>query len=104
MFADVDSVHVALGIIMLLVLVASNKLLEVSGRLTRLERKMDALLSHHNITPPEMSERVQALAKDPNLKIAAIKALRLQANLGLVEAKNWVESYYAQVLNGPKIA
>ena len=96
MIADVDSVHVALGIIMLLVLVASNKLLEVSSRQTRLERKVDALLNHHNITPPEMSVRVQALANDPNLKIAAIKALREETGMGLAEAKAQIEAFSAQ--------
>ena len=93
MIADVDSVHVGLGVIMMMVLAATITLLEVRGRLTRLDRKVDALLSHHNITPPEISERVQALAKDPNLKIEAIKALREETGMGLADAKAQIEAF-----------
>ena len=88
--AVVDSAYVLLGIVIFLLLVAAN---EFYSRGTRLERKMDALLKHHNITPPEMSGRVKALAKDPNMKIEAIKALREETGMGLADAKAQIEAF-----------
>ena len=69
------------------------------ARLARLERKIDAILRHLNITyvdpasPEGLSEEVQNLANDPAKKIQAIKLHREQTGLGLKEAKDAVEAY-----------
>ena len=62
--------------------------------LSRIERKLDALLQHHGIElPSKMSPEVQRLSADPNQKIAAIKLHREQTGLGLAEAKAEVEAF-----------
>ena len=60
--------------------------------LRRLERKLDALLKHQGIQVPSEAE---TLAKDPNMKIAAIKLYREEhPGVGLAEAKAKVEEIY----------
>lgn len=61
---------------------------------SRLERKLDALLRHHGVQmpPSRLSPEVQLLAKDPTKKIAAIKLHRQQnPGLSLADAKAEVE-------------
>ena len=71
-------------------------------RLSRLERKVDAILGHLNIefadpTSPEgLSRDVQLLADDPNKKIEAIRLHREETGLGLKDAKLAVEAYRAR--------
>jgi ribosomal protein L7/L12 len=61
----------------------------------RLERKLDALLKHHGLELPSgMSFDVQQLARNPALKIAAIKLHREDhPGLGLAEAKAEIEAF-----------
>jgi ribosomal protein L7/L12 len=60
--------------------------------LRRLERQIDALLERAGIVVPSgLPPEVQALANDPGRKIEAIKLLRRQTSLSLVEAKAAVE-------------
>ena len=69
----------------------------------RLERKLDALLKHHEIeTPPgiaissgrTISIDAQLLARNPEQKIAAIKLHREDnPGLGLAEAKTDIEEF-----------
>jgi hypothetical protein len=61
--------------------------------LRRVERKLDALLKHQGVVlPSPLSPEVQALARDPKQKIAAIKLHREQnPGLGLAEAKREAE-------------
>jgi len=69
------------------------------ARLARLERKIDAVLRHLNITyvdpasPEGLSAEAQNLANDPAKKIQAIKLHREQTGLGLKDAKDAVEAY-----------
>ncbi len=67
--------------------------------LSRIERKLDAILKHHGIeSPPLLSPEVQRLARDPRQKIAAIKLHREQnPELGLADARNQVEDYLESV-------
>ena len=71
-------------------------------RLSRLERKVDAILGHLNIeftdptTPEGLSKGVQLVADDPNKKIEAIKLHREETGLGLKDAKIAVEAYMAK--------
>jgi len=63
--------------------------------LRRLEVKLDAILKHHGIeSPTALSPEVQALARNPAQKIAAIKRHREQhPGLGLAEAKKDIEDF-----------
>src|ERR1700730_15253198 len=45
---------------------------------------------------PDLSERVKDLARNPNAKIAAIKAYREETGLGLKEAKDAVERWLSK--------
>ena len=70
--------------------------LSISQRvnLSRIERKLDALLQHHGIElHSKLSPEVQRLSAAPNQKIAAIKLHREQTGLGLAEAKAEVEAF-----------
>lgn len=62
---------------------------------SRLERKLDALLKHQGVAlPTKLSPEVQMMARDPSQKIAAIKLHREQnPGLGLAEAKADVEEF-----------
>jgi hypothetical protein len=68
--------------------------------LSRLERKLDALLKHHGVElPTRLSPEVQRLARDVTTKIAAIKLHREQnPGLSLKEAKTDVENFAGTVL------
>ena len=85
---------VTVGAVVLVMLVASW--LDAAGRVSRIERKLNALLRHHGVDPAEglpLSDRVKELAADPSQKIAAIKLYRKQTGAGLAEAKEAVERY-----------
>jgi hypothetical protein len=61
-------------------------------RTDRLEAKVDLILAQLGIAfPPEPSERVKTIARDPARKIEAIKSYREETGLGLKEAKDAVE-------------
>ena len=65
-------------------------------RVSRIERKLNSLLRHHGVDPTQvlpLSDRVKQLTDDPSRKIAAIKAYREEAGVGLAEAKETVEAY-----------
>jgi Ribosomal protein L7/L12 C-terminal domain len=67
------------------------------ARLRRVEQKLDLILNHLGIAFVETSTlpaEVLAAVEAGN-KIAAIKALREATGIGLVEAKQEVESYMA---------
>lgn len=65
--------------------------------LRSLDIKLDALLKQQGVEWPSLSPEVQALALDPNRKIAAIKRLREEKpDLGLAEAKAEVEAFAAR--------
>jgi hypothetical protein len=62
----------------------------------RLERKLNLILKQMNIpfdAFEALSERVKALARDPNKKIEAIHVYREETGAELAEAKNAVEAY-----------
>jgi ribosomal protein L7/L12 len=69
-----------------------------SGRLARVERKLDLLLRHMQVevpdptTPAGLSDEVRRLA-DAGRKIEAIKLHREQTGVGLRAAKDAVEAY-----------
>lgn len=69
---------------------------DMSARLGRIERKLNALLRHHGVDPTQglpLSDRVKQLAADPARKIQAIKAYREETGAGLAEAKEAVEAF-----------
>jgi hypothetical protein len=71
-------------------------ILPMRERLHRIERKLSLLLKHHGIESslgPPLSEQVKELARNPSLKIMAIKAYREETGVGLAEAKAAVEEY-----------
>lgn len=63
--------------------------------LARVDRKLNLLLKHLNITFDEsaLSDRVKELARDPARKIEAIKAYREETGAGLAEAKQAIEAF-----------
>jgi ribosomal protein L7/L12 len=67
------------------------------ARLRRVEQKLDLILNHLGIAFVESSALpAEAIAAvEAGNKIAAIKALREATGMGLVEAKQEVESYMA---------
>ena len=70
------------------------------ARLRRLERKLDMLLAHFGMEPPEvaaLSAEAKQLA-DEGKKIEAIAVHREQTGLSLKDAKDAVEAY----LNRPR--
>lgn len=63
-------------------------------RLTRIEHKLDLILTHLDIDyRPDPKAAWQELADDPGRKIAAIKAYRQNYGTGLAESKRAVEEY-----------
>jgi hypothetical protein len=69
---------------------------DTTARMGRMERKLNLLLRHAGIDPSlrlPLSERVQALARDPAQKITAIKVYREETGAGLAEAKAAVEAF-----------
>ena len=82
---------IAVGAVLLLVALASW--LDTKARVGRIERKLNALLRHHNVDPsPLPSDRVKQLANSAR-KIEAIKVYREETGVGLAEAKEAVEAY-----------
>lgn len=65
------------------------------ARLRRVEQKLDLILAHLGISFDEKSDLPPDVqdALDAGNKIAAIKALRQATGIGLLEAKQEVESY-----------
>ena len=67
-----------------------------------LQRKVDALLKFHRISPPPpppsgLSPEVEAMARFPEQKIAAIKRYRDEnPGVGLAEAKTKIEEFAAK--------
>jgi ribosomal protein L7/L12 len=67
-------------------------------RLQDVERKLNLLLAHLGIDPTAVvppSSHVVSLAKDPQQRIAAIKAYRQQTGAGLKEAAAVIEKIAA---------
>jgi ribosomal protein L7/L12 len=65
-------------------------------KVVHMQRHVFLLLRHHNIDPtkpPQLSDRVKELARNPATKIEAIKVLREETGAGLAEAKWAVETY-----------
>lgn len=63
-------------------------------RLQRIEEKIDLILTHLGLEYiPQARSSWQELARDPALKIAAIKAYREEHGVGLAEAKRAVEQF-----------
>ena len=79
-----------------LALVVAAAYRESSARGERIEHKLNLLLRHAEIDPREavqLSDRVKAIANDPNRKIEAIKAHRDETGASLAAAKDAVERY-----------
>jgi ribosomal protein L7/L12 len=86
----------ASGISLALLLVAVWMIAQAGASVTRVERKLNALLRHHGVDPTQglpLSERVKQLADDPSRKIEAIRIYREETGAGLAEAKEAVEAY-----------
>ena len=69
---------------------------QIDGRLKQLDRRLSLILKHLNIDPlaeVQLSERVQALARDPSRKVEALKAYRQETGAGLREAKEAIEAF-----------
>jgi ribosomal protein L7/L12 len=80
----------------ILFLMALVSWLDMKARVSRIERKLNALLRHHGVDPTQglpLSDRVKQLADDPVRKIEAIKVYREETGAGLAEAKEAVEAY-----------
>ena len=72
--------------------------------LRSLDKKLDALLVKQGIDWPTLSPDVQALARDPGKKIAAIKLHREEnPGIGLAEAKAEIEAFAERGLTTPAI-
>ena len=74
----------------------SLKVAWLGEQLTRMERKLNALLWHHGVDlkkAPPLSERVKQLASDPAHKIDAIKAYREETGAELVDANAAIEVF-----------
>jgi ribosomal protein L7/L12 len=85
-------VYGLLGIVTVMTLVL---VFQLYVRVVHLQRQVFTLLRHHGLDPtrpPELSERVKELARDPDRKIEAIKLVREETGAGLAEAKAWVEA------------
>ena len=64
--------------------------------LRRLDRKLDAMLKHQNISlPAVVSEEVQRILRDPTKKAEAIKLHGEQARLDVEDAAADVEAFLA---------
>ncbi len=85
-------------VLVLSTLEQGRQLLSVRRDLTRVNRKLGALLQHLNVPFdefPALSDRVKELARDPAQKIHAIKAYREETGAGLADAKEAVEAFIA---------
>ena len=79
-----------------LLLAALGSWWDLTARVGRIERKLNALLRLHGADPTRglpLSDRVKQLADDPARKIEAIKVYREETGEGLAEAKEAVEAY-----------
>jgi ribosomal protein L7/L12 len=83
-----------LGGLLLLVVFINNYRTEGSRETTFAKPKSQAKPASRAM--PDLSQRVQDIAANPNAKIAAIKAYREETGLGLKEAKDAVENWLAQ--------
>lgn len=86
----------AYGITFLCVLLVVYQVVAVRFTLTRVERKLNAVMAALNLEPSApvtLSDRVKEAARDPARKIEAIRLLREESGLGLAEAKAAVEAY-----------
>ena len=63
-----------------------------SGRLLRIEKKLDLILDHLGLEFQPFNDEVRQAADSGN-KILAIKLYREQTGLGLAQAKKDVEEY-----------
>ena len=66
-----------------------------SGRLLRIEKKLDLILNQLGLEFPPFSDEVRQAADSGN-KILAIKLYREETGLGLAQAKKDVEEYLTQ--------
>jgi ribosomal protein L7/L12 len=72
----------------------------LSSQVRELQTKLDALLKHHGVEMPpppssDLSPVLQAMARDKNQLIAAIKLYREERpGTGLAEAKTRIEAFY----------
>jgi low affinity Fe/Cu permease len=93
-------VYIGLAIEVLAVLfVLQLAVSQIVGRLSRLERKLNAVMRRFDLDPdevPALSDRVKEIARDPSRKIAAIKVYREETGATLREAKTAVEAYLNQ--------
>lgn len=79
-----------------LLLTALGSWWDLTARVGRIERKLNALVRHHGADPTQglpQSARVKQLADDPARKIEAIKVYREETGAGLADAKEAVEAY-----------
>jgi ribosomal protein L7/L12 len=70
--------------------------LDTKARVSRIERKLNALLRHHSVELTHrlpLSDRVKQLVSDPDRKMEAIKVYRKETGAGLAEAMEAVEAY-----------
>jgi hypothetical protein len=80
----------SLAAISLAVILYSN----ITQRMSRIEGKLNALLSHHGVDVthgPPLSDRVKQLAATQERKIEAIKVYREETGASLAEAKDAVK-------------
>jgi hypothetical protein len=94
---DASSITINAFLFVLLVAVSIRMAMrDDRARLDRLERKLNLIIQHLGIEPPDnLSERVKELARDPSKKIQAIKVQREETGAGLKEAKDAVEDWIA---------
>ena len=77
------------GLTLVFMFITYNKLVYVQRHVLLILRQLNI----DPTKPPELSDRVRELARDPARKIEAIKVLRDETGAGLAEAKDAVESY-----------
>src|SRR5690349_9445205 len=88
------------AVVVLAALEAGRQMGNIRRDMTRVDRKLIALLQHINVPFdefPALSERVKELARDPTRKIEAIKVYREETGVGLADAKDAVEAFMASV-------
>jgi ribosomal protein L7/L12 len=90
--------YIGLGALVLLSVLSLGQMITIRRDLSRLNRKLAAILQHLNVPFdefPALSDRVKDLALDPRRKIEAIKAYREETGAGLADAKDAVEAFIA---------
>ena len=86
-------------LILLAVVFALQQLAGIRRSTENTEAMLGRLLAHHAIEwqkPSPPSEKVRALAPQPNAEIEAIRAYRQQTGLGLKEARGVIQSLRAK--------